>query len=89
MPAKKTKKNYSLSDSLEMLGKLQKMAIESENINLALKAEELKCKIVSRQTENNLNDENLTHILVDFTDGKNNGEDSGNICPAAEGEEKV
>ena len=91
MPKKKTKNEYSLAESLEMLSKLQQMAIEEGNISLALKAEELKCKIVSLQTdkENNLTGENLTRILVDFIDEKTSGKNTGDICSADKTEEKV
>lgn len=86
MPKKKTV-SYSFSQSLEMLGKLQKMAIEEGNINLALKAEELKCKVASLQSdrENSETNENLTKILVDFiNDKQNSGEDTEDICSSAE-----
>lgn len=92
MPRKKAKNNgYSLAESLEMLNKLQQMAIEEGNISLALKAEELKCKIVSLQAdkENNLTNENLTRILVDFIDEKTNSKNTGDICAADTAEEKV
>jgi hypothetical protein len=91
MPKKKAKKDYSLAESLEMLGKLQQMAIDEGNINLALKAEELKCKVISLQAdkENNLTNENLTRILVDFIDEKTNSKNTGDICTADKTEEKV
>lgn len=84
MPKKKTKNEYSLAESLEMLNKLQQMAIDEGNINLALKAEELKCKVISLQAdkENNLTNENLTRILVDFIDEKTNSKNTGDICAA-------
>ena len=84
MPKKKTKNEYSLAESLEMLNKLQQMAIDEGNINLALKAEELKCKVISLQAdkENNLTNENLTRILVDFIDEKTNSKNTGDICSA-------
>ncbi|MBR1841316.1 MAG: hypothetical protein IJ778_04220 [Alphaproteobacteria bacterium] len=83
MPKKKIA-SYSFTESLDMLNKLQKMAIEEGNINLALKAEELKCKIASMQAdEKNNSDENLTKILVDFiNDKQNNSENSEDICAA-------
>lgn len=83
MPRKKIKNTYSLAESLEMLSKLQQMAIEDGNISLALKAEELKCKIISMQAdkETTLTNENLTRILVDFIDEKTNSKDTGDICP--------
>ena len=37
-----------------MLNKLQQMAIEEGNINLALKAEELKCKVMSLQADKDM-----------------------------------
>lgn len=82
MPKKKATKVYSLAESLEMLNRLQQMAIDEGNINLALKAEELKCKIVSLQTDknNNLTNENLTKILVDFIDEKASSKNTGDIC---------
>lgn len=83
MPKKKIA-SYSFTESLDMLNKLQKMAIEEGNINLALKAEELKCKIASMQSdEKNNSNENLTKILVDFiNDKQNNSENSEDICSA-------
>lgn len=83
MPKKKIA-SYSFTESLDMLNKLQKMAIEEGNINLALKAEELKCKIASMQAdEKNNSNENLTKILVDFiNDKQNNCENSEDICTA-------
>lgn len=91
MPKKKTKNTYSLAESMEMLSKLQQMAIEDGNISLALKAEELKCKVVSLQADkdNNLSNENLTRILVDFIDEKTNSKNSGDICPSDKTEEKI
>ena len=72
---KKKTQSYSYSQSLEMLNKLQGMAIEESNINLALKAEELKCKIASLMAENQDKDtETLTKILVDFINDKQSGE---------------
>ena len=60
-----------------MLNKLQGMAIEESNINLALKAEELKCKIASLMAENQDKDtETLTKILVDFINDKQSGENT-------------
>ena len=81
MPKKKIA-SYSFTESLDMLNKLQKMAIEEGNINLALKAEELKCKIASMQAEEkNNSNENLTKILVDFiNDEQHNSENSEDIC---------
>lgn len=83
MPKKKIA-SYSFTESLDMLNKLQKMAIEEGNINLALKAEELKCKIASMQAEEKNNStENLTKILVDFiNDEQHNSENSEDICTA-------
>lgn len=84
MPKKKKAAAYSFTESLEMLGKLQKMAIEEGNLNLALKAEELKCKIASLQAdkESAVTGENLTRILVDFINDKQNSENTGDICSA-------
>ncbi len=74
---KKKTQSYSYSQSLEMLNKLQGMAIEESNINLALKAEELKCKIASLMAENQDKDtETLTKILVDFINDKQSGENT-------------
>lgn len=91
MPKKKTAAAYSYAESFAMLNKLQQMAIDEGNINLALKAEELKCKIASLQAEkeNILNNENLTKILVDFINDKQNSENSGDICSANQTEETV
>lgn len=91
MPKKKTTNAYSLADSLEMLNKLQQMAIDDGNINLALKAEELKCKTASLQAdkENNLTNENLTKILVDFIDEKTNSKNTGDIFAADKTEETL
>jgi len=82
---------YSFKDSFKMLNKLQKMAMEEGNINLALKAEELKCKLASLQasTENQLSNENLTKILVDFINERDNSQNSGDICPSDTLKEKV
>ena len=84
MPKKKAVTNYSFAESFAMLNKLQQMAIDDGNINLALKAEELKCKIASLQAdkENNLNNENLTSILVDFINDKTDSKDTADICSA-------
>jgi len=91
MPRKKINHAYSLAESLEMLNKLQQMAIDEGNINLALKAEELKCKIISMQNdkENSLTNENLTRILVDFIDEKTNSKNSGDIRSSDTSEETV
>ena len=71
MPKKKTLLTYSFTESLEMLSKLQKMAIDEGNLSLALKAEELKCKIATMQAdEQNSIENNLTEILVDFINDK-------------------
>ena len=90
MPKKKTD-SYSYAESLAMLNKLQQMAIDEGNINLALKAEELKCKIASLQVEQNneINKNNLTKVLVDFINDKQNSEDSGDICAVNSAEEKI
>lgn len=91
MPRKKQTAAYSFAESLAMLNKLQQMAIEEGNINLALKAEELKCKIASLQAdkENSLTGDNLTGILVDFINDKSSGEDTGDICSADADEKTV
>ena len=76
MAKRKKMKPYSYDESLAMLAKLQQMAIDEGNINLALKAEELKCKIAASQTENETDENNeITKILVDFI---NDGEKSRN-----------
>jgi len=80
-------KSYSFAQSLAMLEKLQEMAIAEGNLNLALKAEELKCKVAALQSdkEDNVTNESLTKILVDFiNDKQNSGENTGEVCPAAE-----
>lgn len=83
MPRKKIKQ-YSYDESLEMLAKLQQIAIDEGNINLALKAEELKCKIASLKAEDQseLETDNLTKILVEFIDDKQKSTNSENICAA-------
>lgn len=88
MAKRKGLKQYSYDESLEMLTKLQKMAIDEGNINLALKAEELKCKIAVMQAENQpqADAENLTKILVDFINGGQDSQNSENILPADNGE---
>ena len=76
MAKRKKLKPYSYDESLAMLAKLQQMAIDEGNINLVLKAEELKCKIAASQTENETDENNeITKILVDFI---NDGEKSRN-----------
>jgi len=90
--AKKKITAYSFAESFAMLNKLQQMAIDEGNISLALKAEELKCKIAALQAdkENNLSNENLTGILVDFiNEEQSNNENSANICAADTAKEKV
>ncbi len=83
MAKRKKLKAYSYDESLAMLAKLQQMAIDEGNINLALKAEELKCKIAAAQAENELDTNGeITKILVDFINDKQNSEDSANICSA-------
>ena len=92
MAKKKTAAAYSFAESFEMLNKLQQMAIDEGNINLALKAEELKCKIAALQAdkENHLTGENLTAILVDFiNEEQSNSKNSADICAADNAEEKV
>ncbi len=82
MAKRKKIKKYSCDESLEMLAKLQQMAIDEGNINLALKAEELKCKIAAMQAENEAltDDEEITKILVDFINERQESGDSENIC---------
>lgn len=91
MPKKKKEAVYTLGESLNMLNRLQIMAIDEGNINLALKAEELKCKIITMQAGNNeLNEEeNLTKILVDFINGKQNSPNTGDIRPVADDQETL
>ncbi|MBR2136678.1 MAG: hypothetical protein IJ852_01805 [Alphaproteobacteria bacterium] len=82
---------YSFSDSLEMLNKLQQMAIDEGNINLALKAEELKFKVASMQadSENELSNANLTKILVDFINDKQSSENTGGVCTSHTNQEEI
>ena len=92
MAKKKTATAYSFAESFEMLNKLQKMSIDEGDLNLALKAEELKCKIAALQAdkENHLTNENLTGILVDFINEKQgNSKDSANLRTAHKTKEKV
>lgn len=87
--AKKKLKAYSFAESLEMLSRLQQMAVDEGNINLALKAEELKCKIAAMQSdkEGAQSAENLTKILVDFVNDKqNDSKNTKNLCTADEAE---
>ncbi len=87
--AKKKVKTYSFIESLEMLNRLQQMAVDEGNINLALKAEELKCKIAAMQNdkENEPSAENLTKILVDFiNDKQNDSKNTENLCASDETE---
>ena len=87
--AKKKVKTYSFIESLEMLNRLQQMAVDEGNINLALKAEELKCKIATMQNdkENEPAAENLTKILVDFiNDKQNDSKNTENLCASDESE---
>ena len=87
--AKKKVKTYSFIESLEMLNRLQQMAVDEGNINLALKAEELKCKIAAMQNdkESSQSAENLTKILVDFINDKpNDSKNTENICASDETE---
>ena len=86
---KKKIKAYSFAESLDMLNRLQQMAVDEGNINLALKAEELKCKIAAMQTdkEDVQSAENLTKILVDFVNDKqNDSKNTKNLCTADETE---
>lgn len=82
MGKSKKLKVYSYQDSMDMLNRLQEMAIQEGNINLALKAEELKCKIASihLEQENQEVKESITKILVDFINEKQNSENTGDIC---------
>ena len=81
--AKKKKFNqYSYDESLAMLAKLQQMAIDEGNINLALKAEELKCKIAAAQAENEPDGKEITKILVDFINNGKESKNSSDICAA-------
>lgn len=91
MAKKKKTPAYSYDESLVMLGKLQQMAIDEGNINLALKAEELKCKIATALANQDVtdNNEDLTKILVDFINDKQNRKNSADICPAADGKEAL
>ena len=60
-----------------------------KKLNLALKAEELKCKIAAMQTdkEGAQTAENLTKILVDFVNDKqNDSKNTENLCAADEAE---
>lgn len=84
MAKKKKLKIYSFDESLEMLAKLQQMAIDEGNINLALKAEELKCKIAALQAENETDagNEDITKILVDFINDRQAGTNSEDIRSA-------
>ncbi|MBR6355684.1 MAG: hypothetical protein IKR92_02410 [Alphaproteobacteria bacterium] len=92
MAKKKMTAAYSFAESFEMLNKLQQMAIDEGNISLALKAEELKCKIAALQAdkENHLTNENLTGILVDFiNEEQSNSKNSESIRAADKAKEKV
>ena len=92
MAKKKMAAAYSFAESFEMLNKLQQMAIDDGNISLALKAEELKCKIAALQAdkENNLSNENLTGILVDFiNEEQSNSQNSADIRSADKAKEKI
>lgn len=87
--AKKKLKSYSFAESLDMLNRLQQMAVDEGNINLALKAEELKCKIAAMQNdkEGEQSAENLTKILVDFVNDKqNDSKNTENLCASDETE---
>ena len=74
--AKSKKMPYSLADSLTILSQLQQMAINEGNLSMAIKAEELKCKILLAQEDkdNTEDNENLTKILVDFINDKQNND---------------
>ena len=81
---RKKKISYSLEDSLDILNRLQQMAISEENLNMALKAEELKCKILLAQNNKNgaEEDDDITKILVDFINDKQNSKNTTDICTA-------
>lgn len=89
--AKKKTTMYSFSDSIDMLNKLQQMAIDEGNISLALKAEELKCKAASLQadSENEVSNVNLTKILVDFIHDKQSSENTGGVRATHSDEEEI
>lgn len=91
MAKKKKTFSYSYAQSLEMLNNLQKMAVDEGNLNLALKAEELKCKIASlmAQQEALSEGDNITKILVDFINEKQNSENTGDLCPADQDKEEI
>lgn len=91
MTKKKVSASYSFAESFEMLHKLQQMAIDEGNLNLALKAEELKCKIAALQadSENQITSENLTGILVDFINEEQSGENSADICTSHQAEKEI
>ena len=91
MGKKKKIPAYSYDESLEMLAKLQQMAIDEGNINLALKAEELKCKIATALADKSSDEDNedLTKILVDFINDKHNCKNTGDICAAPDDEEAL
>ncbi len=91
MGKKKKIPAYSYDESLEMLAKLQQMAIDEGNINLALKAEELKCKIASALADKTYeeNKDDLTKILVDFINDKHNCKNTEDLCAAFDDEETL
>ena len=74
--AKSKKMPYSLADRLTIMSQLQQMAINEGNLSMALKAEELKCKILLAQDNKEDTDDNedLTKILVDFINDKQNND---------------
>ncbi len=82
--AKSKKMPYSLADSLTILSQLRQMAINEGNLSMALKAEELKCKILLAQDNKEDTDDNedLTKILVDFINDKQNSKNTADIFTA-------
>ena len=91
MAKKKKTLSYSYAQSLEMLNNLQKMAVDEGNLSLALKAEELKCKIASLMAQQDAlqENENITKILVDFINEKQNSENTGDFCTADSNEKEI
>lgn len=91
MPKKKKEFSYSYAQSLEMLERLQNMAMDEGNLSLALKAEELKCKIASLKAQQDVNTENdnITKILVDFIHEEQNSENTGDIRTADQSAEEI
>ena len=84
MVKRRKNQTHSFAESLDMLSKLQQMAIDEGNLSLALKAEELKCKIAVMQAENcnETGGDKLTKILVDFINERQNSKNTEDICTA-------